>query len=105
MKLAGSCQGQEIMFLLTQKARRFIFRNELILCDLKEARLNISLFCHVLWQYIKHHGNCKRKGKYLNSIEKYHIFATCKRSLHMNDMNIDYSSSVSEIIYQNSPAR
>jgi hypothetical protein len=28
MKSAGSCQGLKIMFLLSQKARRFIFRND-----------------------------------------------------------------------------
>jgi hypothetical protein len=30
-----------------------------------------------------------RKGKHLNTLEKYHIYKVSKNNLHMNDTNID----------------
>jgi hypothetical protein len=30
-----------------------------------------------------------RKGKYLNSLEEYHIFLISKQGIHMSEFNID----------------
>jgi hypothetical protein len=29
-----------------------------------------------------------KRGKYLNTLEKYHIYKTSKNNIHMNDTNI-----------------
>jgi hypothetical protein len=41
-----------------------------------------------------------QKGKYLNTIEKYQIYKTSKKDLHMNDTNIDTHNPIFEILYK-----
>jgi hypothetical protein len=36
----------------------------------------------------------QKKGKHLNTLEKYHIYKTSKNNLHMNDTNIDTHNTV-----------
>jgi hypothetical protein len=41
-----------------------------------------------------------RKGKFLNSLEKYYIFLDSKQEIHMNEFNVDHSDTVYETMYQ-----
>jgi hypothetical protein len=41
-----------------------------------------------------------RKGKFLNSPEKYYIFLTSKEEIHMNEFNVNYSDPIHKTIYQ-----
>jgi hypothetical protein len=47
-------------------------------------------------EYRKYHGSNKkaRKGKFLDSLEKYHIFLASKQRTHMNEFNIDQGNSI-----------
>ena len=42
-----------------------------------------------------------RKGKYLNTLEKYHIYKTSKENLHMNNTDIDTHNPIFEVLYKN----
>jgi hypothetical protein len=55
------------------------------------------------------HGNIEKtltilrkakKGKFLNSLEKYYIFLTSKADIHMNEFGIEQNNSIYETIYQ-----
>jgi hypothetical protein len=41
-----------------------------------------------------------RKGRYLNTLEKYHIYEICKDNLHMNDTNIDIHNPTFEALHK-----
>jgi hypothetical protein len=41
-----------------------------------------------------------RKGRYLNTLEKYHIYEICKDNLHMNDTNTDTLNPISEALHK-----
>jgi hypothetical protein len=41
----------------------------------------------------------ERKGKHLNTLEKYHIYEVSKKNLHMNDTNIDTYNPIFEELY------
>jgi hypothetical protein len=40
-----------------------------------------------------------RKGKHLNTLEKYHIYEVSNKNLHMNDTNIDTYNPIFEELY------
>jgi hypothetical protein len=40
-----------------------------------------------------------KKGRYLNTLEKYHIYEICKYNLHMNDANIDTHNPIFEALH------
>jgi hypothetical protein len=42
-----------------------------------------------------------RKGKHLNTLEKYHIYKVSEKNLHMNDTNIDTYNPVFEELHKN----
>jgi hypothetical protein len=41
-----------------------------------------------------------KKGKFLNSFEKYYIFLASKQEIHMNEFNVDHSNPIYETMYQ-----
>jgi hypothetical protein len=41
-----------------------------------------------------------KKGKFLNSVEKYYIFLTSKANVHMNEFGIEQNYPIYETIYQ-----
>jgi transcriptional regulator of NAD metabolism len=41
-----------------------------------------------------------RKIKFLNSLEKYHIFLVSKQDIHMNEFGIEQNNPIYETIYQ-----
>jgi hypothetical protein len=41
-----------------------------------------------------------RKGKYLNSLEKYHIYKVSRENLHMNDTSIDAHNPIFEELHK-----
>jgi hypothetical protein len=41
-----------------------------------------------------------RKGKFLNSLEKYYIFLASTQEIHMNEFNVDHSNPIYETMYQ-----
>jgi hypothetical protein len=43
-----------------------------------------------------------KQGKYLNSLEKCHIFLISIWNLHVNDTNIDCNNVIFKTLYQNS---
>jgi hypothetical protein len=40
------------------------------------------------------------KGKHLNTLEKYHIYATSKHKLHMNDTYFNTYNSIVKILHK-----
>jgi hypothetical protein len=44
-----------------------------------------------------------RKGKHLNTLEKYHIYKTSKKNLHMNDTNIDTQNTIFKELHKITP--
>jgi hypothetical protein len=40
-----------------------------------------------------------RKGKHLNTLQKYHIYEVSKKNLHMNDTNTDPYNPIFEELY------
>jgi hypothetical protein len=46
-----------------------------------------------------------KKGRLLNSLERYHTFRISKDQIHMNDINVEQNNPVFKIIYQNIPNR
>jgi hypothetical protein len=40
-----------------------------------------------------------RKGKHLNTLEKYRIYKVSKKNLHVNDTNIDTYNPIFEELY------
>jgi hypothetical protein len=40
-----------------------------------------------------------KKGKHLNTLEKYHIYKVSKNNLHMNDINIDTYNPIFKELY------
>jgi hypothetical protein len=41
-----------------------------------------------------------RKGRYLNTLEKYHIYEICKDNVHMNDTNIDIHNPIFQTLHR-----
>jgi hypothetical protein len=41
-----------------------------------------------------------RKRRYLNTIEKYHIYEICKNNLHMNDTGIDIHNPIFKTLHR-----
>jgi hypothetical protein len=41
-----------------------------------------------------------RKGKFLNSFEKYYIFRARKQEIHTNEFNVDHNKTIFETMYQ-----
>jgi hypothetical protein len=41
-----------------------------------------------------------RRGRYLNTIEKYHIYEIGKDNLHMNDTNIDIHNPIFKTLHR-----
>jgi hypothetical protein len=41
-----------------------------------------------------------RKRKFLDSLEKYHIFLPSKQQTHMNEFNIDQGNPIFEVIHK-----
>jgi hypothetical protein len=41
-----------------------------------------------------------KNGKFLNSLEKYHIFLASKQDIHMNEFGIEQNKPIYETIYQ-----
>jgi hypothetical protein len=41
-----------------------------------------------------------RKGKFLNSLEKYYIFLASKQEIRVNEFNVDHSNPIYETIHQ-----
>jgi hypothetical protein len=41
-----------------------------------------------------------KKRKFLNSLEKYHIFPASKQDIHMNEFGIEHNNTMYETIYQ-----
>jgi hypothetical protein len=42
----------------------------------------------------------RRKGKYLNTLEKYHIYKVSKDNLNMNDTHIDKHNPIFETLHE-----
>jgi hypothetical protein len=42
----------------------------------------------------------KRKGKYLNTLERYYIYEIGKDNLHMNDTNIDIHNPIFKALHK-----
>jgi hypothetical protein len=42
-----------------------------------------------------------RKGKYLNTLEKYHIYKISRDNLHMNDTHTDTHNPIFEAVHEN----
>jgi hypothetical protein len=42
----------------------------------------------------------KKKGKFLNSLEKYYMFLASKQEIHMNDFGVDHNNPIYETVYQ-----
>jgi hypothetical protein len=42
----------------------------------------------------------EKKGKHLNTLEKYHIYKTSKEGLQMNDTYIDTHNPIFEVIQE-----
>jgi hypothetical protein len=42
-----------------------------------------------------------RKGQYLNTLEKYHIYKVSRKNLHINDASIDDLRNYTEYIQNN----
>jgi hypothetical protein len=43
----------------------------------------------------------ERKGRYLNTLERYYIYEIIKDNLHMNDTNFDTHNSIFEALHRN----
>jgi hypothetical protein len=43
----------------------------------------------------------ERKGRYLNTLERYHIYEISKDNLHMNDTNVDIHNPIFKAIHRN----
>jgi hypothetical protein len=41
-----------------------------------------------------------RQGKYLNTLESYHIYEISRENLHMNDTHIDTHNSIFEALHE-----
>jgi hypothetical protein len=41
-----------------------------------------------------------KKGKFLNSLEKYYIFLASKQEIHMNEFNVNHGNPIYEMMYQ-----
>jgi hypothetical protein len=41
-----------------------------------------------------------KKGKHLNTLEKYHIYKMSKNRLHINDTYIDVCNPIFEVLYE-----
>jgi hypothetical protein len=41
-----------------------------------------------------------KTGKFLNSLEKYHIFLASKQNIHMNEFGIEQNNLIYETTYQ-----
>jgi hypothetical protein len=41
-----------------------------------------------------------KKGKFLNSLEKYYIFLASKQEIHMNEFGVDQNNLIYETVYQ-----
>jgi hypothetical protein len=41
-----------------------------------------------------------KKGKFLNSLEKYHIFLASKQEIQMNEFGFDHNNPIYETVYQ-----
>jgi hypothetical protein len=54
-----------------------------------------------MWHNNRYYGNYSngRKGKHLNTLEKYHIYEVSKKNLHTNDTNIDTYNPIFEELY------
>jgi hypothetical protein len=42
----------------------------------------------------------ERKGRYLNTLERYYIYEIRKDNLHMNDTNIDIHDPIFKALYR-----
>jgi hypothetical protein len=42
----------------------------------------------------------ERKGRYLNTLERYHFYEICKDNLHMNDTNIDIHNPIFKALHK-----
>jgi hypothetical protein len=40
------------------------------------------------------------KGRYLNTLEKYHTYEICKNNLHMNETNIDIHNPIFKVLHK-----
>jgi hypothetical protein len=41
-----------------------------------------------------------KKGKFLNTLEKYHIFFASKHEIHMDEFGVDHNNPIYETVYQ-----
>jgi hypothetical protein len=41
-----------------------------------------------------------KKGKYLNTLERYHIYEVRRENLHMNDTHIDTHNTIFETLHE-----
>jgi hypothetical protein len=41
-----------------------------------------------------------RKGKFMSSLQKYHIFLANKQEIHMNDFTIDNNNPIFDTLYR-----
>jgi hypothetical protein len=41
-----------------------------------------------------------KKGKFLNSLEKYHTFLASKQETHMNEFGVDHNNPIYETMYE-----
>jgi hypothetical protein len=42
----------------------------------------------------------ERKGKRLDTLEKFHIFCSLKQNLHLNDCNLDFNNPIFNVVYK-----
>jgi hypothetical protein len=42
----------------------------------------------------------ERKGKHLDTLEKFHIFCSLKQNLHLNDLNLDSNNPIFNVVYK-----
>jgi hypothetical protein len=42
----------------------------------------------------------ERKGRYLNTLERYHIYKISRNSLHMNDAHIEVHNSIFQMVHE-----
>jgi hypothetical protein len=41
-----------------------------------------------------------RKGRHLNTLERYHIYKTYQNNLHMNDVHIEAHNPIFQILHE-----
>jgi hypothetical protein len=41
-----------------------------------------------------------RKGKYLNTLERYHIYKTSRKNLHINDTHVDTHNPIFGVLQE-----